>query len=76
MAVLQTNMDVYVGSYLIHHLWETGRSGGSGDSGGTMLLNYIWAGENDAYDASYSWYTTQDWVASTLSVYPCVVSNC
>lgn len=75
-TVLQTNMDVYVGSYLIHHLWETGRSGGSGDSGGATLLNDNWAGEYSADNPSYSWYTTVYWVASALSVYPCVVSNC
>ena len=74
--IVQTNVDVTVDGILIHHMWETQAPGHQGDSGGTMMVNYNWAGTYSAFTATNSFYTTRDWVATALSVYPCIVSNC
>lgn len=75
-TVLQTNQDISNSGTLIHHAWRQSLVGIGGDSGGSMLLNYKWAGEFIAYTSTDSWYSTKDWVSSALSIYPCVVSNC
>ena len=74
--IVTTNVDVYVGPYLIHHMWETQAPGHQGDSGGTMMVNHKWAGIYSAFNSTNGFYTTRDWVFSALSVYPCIVSNC
>ena len=75
-VVSSINRDVWDGPYLIHHMWETDYTSQGGDSGGTMMVNWSWAGILDAYNSSHSYYTTSDWVQSTILGSPCTSAGC
>ena len=74
--VTSTNRDVYLGPYLVHHMWETGYSSAGGDSGAPMMVDYSWAGIFSCYNTQNSYYTTTDWVASTILATPCMTASC
>ena len=74
--VAQTNVDTWVGPYLVHHMWVTDYPSSGGDSGGSMINGFNAAGIFSALTSTNSYYSTIDWIVTEHNVRPCYSASC
>lgn len=62
--------------YTEYHMWRSTFSSSEGDSGGAVLYSYSLQGIIDSVGGSKTYWSTVEWINSTLNVLPCLNATC